>query len=73
MSNINIESSIIHAVWSSIETINKKALLHLSDTDLIDRVMKQIERNLALESHDRQSLIDYVSSKIKLIRDIAEF
>ena len=73
MSNINIESSIIHAVWSSVETINKKALLQLSDTDLIERIMKQIELNLTFNLHDRQSLMDYISSKVKLIRDIAEF
>ncbi|MBE9044859.1 hypothetical protein IQ255_10650 [Pleurocapsales cyanobacterium LEGE 10410] len=73
MRNTNIESSIIHAVWSSVETINKKALLQLNDNDLIEQIIKQIERNSAFKLHDRQSLMDYISSKVRLIRDIAEF
>lgn len=73
MRNTNIESSIIHAVWSSVETINRKALLQLNDTDLIEQVMRQIDRNFTLSLHDRQPLMDYISSKVRLIRDIAEF
>lgn len=73
MRNTNIESSIIHAVWSSVEAINKKALLQLSDTDLVHQVIKQVDRASILSSEDRQSVIDYISSKVSLIKDIAEF
>ena len=73
MSNINIESAIIRAVWSSVETINKQALLHLSDTDIVQQIIEQVERILSLDNHERKSLSDYVNSKVKLIKDIAEF
>ena len=73
MSNINIETAIIRAVWSSVETINKQALLHLSDTDIVQQIIEQVERILSLDIQERESLSDYVNSKVKLIKDIAEF
>ena len=73
MSNINVESAIVRAVWSSVETINKQALLHLSDTDIVQEVIEQVERILSLDNHEQKSLSDYVNSKVKLIKDIAEF
>lgn len=71
MRNTNIESSIVRAVWSSVEALNHQVLLQLNDTDLIQQIMKQVERAATLSSQERQSLIDYVSSKVMLIRDIA--
>ena len=72
MRNTNIESNIIRAVWSSVEAINKNTLLQLNDTDLIYQVMKQVDNSAMLTSEDRQSLIDYIRSKVLLIRDIAD-
>lgn len=73
MSNINIEAAIIRAVWSSVETINKQALLHLSDTDIVQQIIEQVERILSLDIQERESLFDYVNSKVRLIKDLAEF
>ena len=73
MKNINIESAIIRAVWSSVETINKQALLHLSDTDIAQQIIEQVERILSLDIQERESLFDYVKSRVRLIKDIAEF
>ena len=72
MRNANIESSAIRAVWTCVEAINKQVLLQLNDTDLVHQIIEQIERASVLSSEDRQSVIDYVSSKIRLIKDIAE-
>ena len=72
MRNANIESSAIRAVWSCVEAINKQVLLQLNDTDLVHQIIEQIERASVLSSEDRQSVIDYVSSKVSLIKDIAE-
>ena len=72
MSNTNIESNIIRAVWSSVEAINKNTLLQLNDTDLIYQVMKQIDNAAILTSEDRQSLINYIKARVLLIRDIAD-
>jgi hypothetical protein len=73
MKKASIESNIIHAVWSSVEAINKQLLLQLNDTDLIQQIMRDIDKGSTLTSQDRQSLIDYLSSKIMLIRDISDY
>ena len=72
MPDNSIESKIIHAVWSSIAAIEKQILPQLNDTDLIHQIIQQAERSLTLSFEDRQSLMDYISSKIRLIRDITE-
>ena len=72
MKNRNIESGIMRIVWSSIETTNGNTWLQLSDTDLIYQIMRQVEKTLTLTSEDRKTLMDYISSKTLLIRDMAE-
>ncbi|MDJ0588822.1 MAG: hypothetical protein QNJ72_02345 [Pleurocapsa sp. MO_226.B13] len=72
MNNINLKSDILRAVWSSVEAINKRTLLQLDDTDLIHQIMRQVDDASILTSEDRQSLIDYIKSKVLLIRDIAD-
>ncbi|MCC0177603.1 hypothetical protein I4641_11500 [Waterburya agarophytonicola K14] len=72
MKNTNIESTILRAVWSSVEAINKNTLLQLNDTDLTYRVIRQVEKASILSSEDHQSLIDYIKSRAWLIRDIAD-
>ena len=71
MKNIEIDSSIIHAVWSSVEAINKTALLQLNDTDLTYKIMRRVENTSLLAIEDRQSLNNYISSKVLLIRELA--
>lgn len=72
MKNINIESKIIHTVWSSVDAINKNTLLQLSDTDLIHQIVNHVDKGSTLSGEERQSLIDYINAKVVLIRDIAE-
>ena len=71
MNKIKIDSSVIRAVWSSVEAINKTALVQLNDTDLTYQIMRQVENTSVITLEDRQSLSDYISSKVLLIRDIA--
>ena len=71
MKNANLESKIVHAAWSSVEAINKQILLQLNDSELIQQVIRQVDQTSVLSSEDRQSLINYIGSKVMLIRDIA--
>ena len=71
MNNINLESKIVRTVWSSVEAINDRILLQLNDSDLIHQVIKQADATSVLSLEERQSLINYISSKVMLIRDIA--
>ena len=71
MKDANLESKIVHAAWSSVEAINKQILLQLNDSELIQQVIRQVDQTSVLSSEDRQSLINYIGSKVMLIRDIA--
>ena len=73
MKNINIESAIIRAVWSSVETIDKQALSHSKDPDIIQQVIDRVESIFSLNFEERQSLSDYVASRVRLIEDIVKF
>ena len=73
MSKVNIESTIIRAVWSCVETIDKQSLLHLSDTDMVQQITEQVERIFSLDFEQRQSLSDYIASRVRLIEDIVRF
>jgi hypothetical protein len=53
--------------------INKQALLHLNDADIVQQIIEQVEPMLNLNIQQRKSLVDYVSSKVLLMKDIAEF
>ena len=68
----NIQSNIIRKVWSSVETINQTTLMQLNDTDLTSQIMRQVEGTSSLDSEERQPLIEYIRSKILLIRDIGD-
>ena len=72
MKNANLESNIVRAVWSAVEMMNKQALLHSSDADLVQQVMERVERLLCLDFQERQSLVDYVNSKVRLIEDLVQ-
>ena len=71
MKNINLNSNIVRAVWSSVEAFNKTTLLQLNDADLTSQIMKQVECVSTFTSEDRASMIDYITSKVLLIRDIS--
>ena len=72
MKNTDVSSNIIRTVWSSVNAIDRTTLLQLNDTDLTYQIMRQVERMSTLTLEDRQGLISYISSKVLLIRDIAE-
>jgi hypothetical protein len=71
MNDVNLESKIIRAVWSSVEAINSQVLLQLNDSDLIQQIIKQVDQTSVLSWEERLSLINYTASKVMLIRDIA--
>lgn len=66
------ESTTIREIWSSVEITNTATILQLSDEELVRQLRQQVESRLALSSEDSKTLSAYISSKILLIRDLAE-
>lgn len=62
----------IREIWSSVEVTSTETILQLNDEELVKQLRQQVESRLALSSEESQTLSAYISSKILLIRDLAE-
>ncbi|MCJ8279716.1 MAG: hypothetical protein MJK14_07245 [Rivularia sp. ALOHA_DT_140] len=59
-------------VWSVIEETETKTILTLNDTDLIGQLLKQLENKKLLSSEQFNEMSTYISSRVPLIRDLAQ-
>ena len=68
---MNLEIKIIRTIWKLVEKSNPHSLLQLSDRELSQKLIKQIEGIFALTGEDSHALSKYIDSKKLLIRDLA--
>lgn len=68
---MNLDIKIIRKIWKLVETSNPHSLLQLSDRELSQKLIKQIENVFALTREDSYALAAYIDSKRLLIRDLA--
>lgn len=68
---MNLETNIIRMIWALVEKSNPYILLKLSDGELRQQLIREIERVCSLSSEDSQSIAQYIGSKTLLIRDLA--
>ncbi len=59
-------------VWSVIEETEAKTLLNLNDADLLNQLVKQLEHKKLLTSEQINAISTYISSRVPLIRDLAQ-
>ena len=69
---MDLDTKIIRMVWALVERLNPVSLLKLSDGELIQKMIDEIEKVSFLSPEDCQTLSKYISSKTPLIRDLAE-
>ncbi|MDX2239157.1 MAG: hypothetical protein NW224_00560 [Leptolyngbyaceae cyanobacterium bins.302] len=69
---IPIDTSLLRLTWSVIEETQTSSLLSLTDTGLVRLLLQRISRRILLSGEEVYLLYDYISSKITLIRDMAE-
>jgi hypothetical protein len=67
-----INSSMLRVTWSVIEDTPTSDLLTLPDTALIKLILQQIASKILLSGEEVCALYGYISSRISLIRDLAE-
>jgi hypothetical protein len=67
-----MEVSTLRQFWSLIEKTQANTLLQLNDTDLVKRLLGQIESRKSLSLEENTILTTYIRSKSSLIRDLAE-
>ncbi|MBF2051184.1 hypothetical protein HJG54_08945 [Leptolyngbya sp. NK1-12] len=63
---------MLRLVWDVIEETQSSELLSLPDTALVKLLLQRISRKVLLTGEEVCHLYDYISSRIRLIRDIAE-
>jgi len=59
-------------MWAFVETLNPSSLLKLSDFELIQKLIGEIEKASFLSPEDSQNLSKYIGSRTPLIRDLAD-
>ncbi|EAZ92380.1 hypothetical protein CY0110_28514 [Crocosphaera chwakensis CCY0110] len=59
-------------LWSIIDESPGKTLVGLNDSDLINQILKKLSAKQKLSSEDCGAINAYLSSRILLIREIAE-
>ncbi len=64
--------SLLRQVWKVIEQTNFYELLSLNDTELIQRLLRQLETQNRLSQEETVLVQVYLNSKLSLIRDLAE-
>ncbi len=64
--------SLLRQVWKVIEQTNFYELLSLNDTELSQRLLRQLETQNRLSQEETVLVQVYLNSKLPLIRDLAE-
>ena len=62
---------ILRQLWSLVESSQTKTLLQMDDASLVQWLVHQMTTQALLEPTETDYLIDYIQSRLALIRDIA--
>jgi hypothetical protein len=67
-----IDPPVLRLLWSIASGIHYQDLLNLPDAELSQRIIQEVGCRLPLDAEQSGNLNTYLSSKIMLIRDLAE-
>lgn len=63
---------LLRRFWALVETTQSSVLLGLDDASLIQWLLCHLQQERSLNSQETIVLNDYASSKVSLIRDLAQ-
>lgn len=64
--------TMLRQLWSLVENTQATTLVSLDDASLVQWLIKQLKTNSSLNRNETDRAIDYIHSRISLIRDLAE-
>ena len=67
-----LNSATLCQIWQAIEQIQSQIILKLGDSELVQKIMIQLESTLALSPSELNAVQGYIRLKVPLIRDLAE-
>ncbi|MBW4613752.1 MAG: hypothetical protein KME21_10820 [Desmonostoc vinosum HA7617-LM4] len=66
-----MNSSTLRQLWFVIEQTQTSILLGFNDADLVQQLLKQLERDRLLSGEEINTTRAYLRSRVPLIRDLA--
>lgn len=70
---MNVDIKMIRMMWTLVENSNPYFLLKLSDHELRQKLLYEIEKAFSLSTDDSQKLAQYIGSRTVLIRELAYY
>ena len=67
-----INPSVLRLLWKAVSEINYQTLLSLPDRDLSQVITQKVRDRVVLDSDEAQKLDVYLTSRLLLIRDLAD-
>jgi len=64
--------TMLRQLWSLVENTQATTLVSLDDASLVQWLIKQLKTNSSLNRNETDRAMDYIHSRISLIRDLAE-
>lgn len=64
--------TMLRQLWSLVETTQASLIVSLDDADLVQCLLKRLQAESNINCLDRDVVNDYISSRLSLIRDLAE-
>ncbi len=64
--------TMLRQLWSLVENTQAATLVSLDDKNLVQWLIEQLKSNSSLSQNETNRAMDYIQSRISLIRDLAE-
>lgn len=64
--------NMLRQLWTLIENTQAHLLVKMDDTSLVQWVLQQLNNQRSLNHQETDILINYIQSKMSLIRDLAQ-
>ncbi len=64
--------TMLRQLWSLVENTQATTLVSLDDKNLVQWLIEQLKTNSSLSQNETNRAMDYIQSRISLIRDLAE-
>lgn len=64
--------TMLRQLWSLVENTQATTLVSLDDKNLVKWLIEQLKTNSSLSQNETNRAMDYIQSRISLIRDLAE-
>ncbi len=69
---MTLDTKILRRMWRFVETGNPYAIAKLSDEEIVQNLIRQVESISPLAAEDLKLLANYITDRTPLIRDLAQ-